>query len=191
MMRADIERVYKKSGLESLYISQKENERHSFLDAPVGSYPPRKLFDCYEYNLKKDGYYILKYAETARAVIAVASDEATIVDIFLDPHFQGKKITSDIVRNLYIDIKDNFFDIKNISLASLSSGIIPWHKMGFDFYNLSDRQSLRTALSKALGRRVDLKNITKDEFIEHNLEAVIDETFADKGNIPMYMEIIR
>ncbi len=195
MTRSDLEVVYKSSDLDPLFMSQEQNDKNSFLDAPVGAYPPRKPFDIYTHNLKKDDSYILKRGSKGRATIAIATDEANIVDMFLDTDFQGEGIVKEIITNLYIDIKDSFFSIENISLASLNSGIIAWHKMGFDFYNLADRQIVRTALSKALGRKVNIKNITKAEFEEHELESVIKAAFAAEenatGNTPMYREIVR
>lgn len=193
MTNADIENIYRLSNIDPTLISQQQSEKNSFLDAPVGEYPPRKPFECYTHNLKKDNNYILKHGENGRATLAVASDEANIVDMFLDPDFQTQGIVKNVVTNLYVDIKDNFFTIKNLSLASLSSGIIAWHKMGFDFYNLADRQIVRTALSNALERKVNIKDVTKEEFEEHNLSDVIKDALElnQRGNIPMYREIIR
>jgi hypothetical protein len=195
MTQTEIESVYTKSDLEPLFLSSEQNYKNSFLDAPSGEYPPQKPFSIYTHNLKKDGSYILKRVENGRATIAVADDEANIVDIFLDTDFQGNGIVEEIVTNLYIDIKDEFINIKNISLASLSSGIIAWHKMGFEFYNLADKKAVRTALSNALGRRVNIKDVTKDEFEEYNLSDVIQQAFKSmkpaRGNIPMYREIVR
>lgn len=193
MNKNDIEDIYNKSGLVSLFLSQQSESKNSFLDAPAGAYPPRKEFDFYTHNLKKDDKFILKHGINGRATLAIASDEANIVDIFLDPAFQNEGIVKNVVTNLYIDIKDTFLNVKNLSLSSLSSGIIAWHKMGFEFYNLADRQIVRTALSKALSRKVKIKDITKDEFEKHNLEKVLKDALKlnQSGNIPMYREIKR
>lgn len=193
MTNADIENIYRASHIDPILISQHQSEKNSFLDAPAGAYPPRKPFDFYTHNLKKGDDYILKHQENGRATLAIANDEANIVDMFLESEFQGEGIAKSIVTNLYVDIKDNFFTIKHLSLASLSSGIIAWHKMGFDFYNLADRQIVRTALSNALRRRVNIKDVTKEEFEEHNLSDVIKDALAlhQRGSIPMYREIIR
>jgi len=193
MRNTDIENIYKASNVDPTLISQYQSEKNSFLDAPAGEYPPRKPFELYTHNLKKGDDYILKHKENGRAILAIANDEANIVDMFLDTEFQGEGIVKSIVTNLYVDIKDNFFTIKNLSLASLSSGIIAWHKMGFDFYNIADKHIVKTALSNALERRVNIKDITKEEFEEHNLSDVIKDALNlnQRGNIPMYREIIR
>lgn len=202
MTKDEVEALYTSSGLSSFFISEESRNYSSFLDAPPTAFPPRKEFDFFTHNLKKDGAYILKNFEKGRATLAFSRDEAHIVDMFLHKDSQGDGTVRQIVSNLYVDLKDNYIQVKNISLSSLSSGIIPWHKMGFSFYNHLDRQIVRTAISKAIGKIVNVKDVSKDDFVKYQLPQVIESAFIatrtnkpemklSSGNIPMYMEVIR
>lgn len=180
-----IEDAYEASGLEQIFIDKKEEGLNCFIKVSNDVYPPRYEFEIYEHNLKKDNIFILKFGEKGRAVMAISADELRIIDIFLAENWQNKKILSGLIIEMKKKVAKDFKDIKYITLASIGSGVVAWHKIGFEFYTKKHEKLVRTILSKKLRRVGEIKSFTKEELESNDCYKELEFL----GNIPMYMEI--
>ena len=164
----------------------------------IGSYPPRISFVHKWHSIKQDHKSILK--QSSRALFCFNDEIMYISDLFLDKEYQSKGITKSIVLSSIYSIEKDFPSIKYITLKSLSSGILPWHKIGFDFYQIKDKIRIEELLEDYL---IDIKEIDEDVVADLlNLKTVdiknlkdnkinFDEYLQKNGIniIPMYIEV--
>ncbi len=123
----------------------------------IGSYPPRVLFEYKWHNIKQDDKLILK--QNSKALFCFNDEVMYISDMFLDKECQSKGIVKSIISSSIYNIKKNHPSIKHITLKSLSSGIVPWYKIGFSFYQIKDKIRVEEVLEDYL---IDIKNINED-----------------------------
>ena len=190
MYKELVELSYKTENLEPILISETPENLNCFIEAnSVGAYPPRFDFEIFQHNLKKNNLYVLKWGADGVAKIAVRNRELRIIDMFLDTTFQKQSILKGMLNTIKKEVIKEYTTVKYITLSSLPSGIVAWHKMGFEFYNILDKVKVRNALSEHLGYRVDLKSITKDELENRGCYDILQN--KDCSSIAMYMEIGR
>ncbi|MEZ4694413.1 MAG: hypothetical protein R2837_10615 [Aliarcobacter sp.] len=187
MSRSLIESAYSINNIEHIYLRDNSEQLNSFVDVEPGNYPPRMDFEVYTHNLKKDDVFILKFDDGGRATFAVNNKEVKIIDIFLKNDFQGQSILKNIVAALRVYISKDYPTVKFITLNSLNTGIIAWHKMNFEFYNKLDKMGIRNVLSNHLQRKVDLKDLTKDEIENNNCYEVLARN--NYTSIPMFLKV--
>lgn len=186
MYRSLIENVYNSSDIEHRLISENTEYLSSFVKVPPNTYPPRMDFEVFTHNLKKGDTYILKFGNAGRAVFAINDKEIKIVDIFLQEQFQGQSILKGIINAIKYFIKD-YPTIEFITLNSLATGIIAWHKIGFEFYNNLDRISIIQLLSVHLGYRVKLEELAKSCVESNNCyEVLVNNNLT---SIPMVLKV--
>lgn len=161
MYKNFIEETYNINNIEFNLLDSSEENMPSFIKVEPGEYPPRYEFEKYSHNLKKENIYILKFEGEGRATFAINKKEVKIIDMFLKDDFQGKSILKNILTTIRAFIMQDHPLVEFITLNSLPSGIIAWHKMGFEFYNKLDRISIKSILSSHLQEKVDLLNLSK------------------------------
>ena len=164
----------------------------------IGGYPLRIFFEHIWHNIGQNGVSILK--NNTKALFCFHDEIIYISDIFLDSSYQNKGIVKSIILSIKSIIKTEHKRVKYISLKSLSSGIVAWYKMGFEFYQLKDKMKVQELLEDYL---IDVKRINEsdiDSFL--NLKTIdikylkdnsIDfDQYLNSNNIdliPMLMEI--
>jgi len=182
-----IENVYNFNDIDYNLLTNTNEELNSFVKVLPGVYPPRMNFNMLTHNLKKDNIYILKFVDKGRATFAINNKEVKIIDIFIDADYQGQSIVKDIVKFIKLEIMREYPTIEFITLNSLNTGIIAWHKIGFEFYNRLDKMGIKKIISEHLKEKIDLKDLTKD-IVESNdcYQLLEDNNFS---GIPMYLRI--
>jgi len=123
----------------------------------IGNYPPRIIFDHKWHTVQKNKEPILK--ENSKALFCFNDEIIHISDIFLDKNFQSKRIVKSIISSIIYNIKKEYPTIKHITLKYLSSGILPWYKIGFDFYQIKDKIKVEELLEDYL---IDIKDMSEN-----------------------------
>jgi len=193
--------IYSKSNNNlSIDILKSDNyELNCFIKSEkIGSYPPRISFAHKWHNIKQDNKLILK--ENSKALICFNDNIMHISDIFLDKGYQSKGIVKSIIASSLYNIKKSYPSIQHITLKSLSSGILPWYKIGFSFYQIKDKIRVEEILEDYL---IDIKNIDEDiaeglvelktiaiKYLQDN-KINFDEYLQKNGidMIPMYIKV--
>lgn len=182
-----VEQSYSDSGIGYIYRAESEQELNCFVKSPPLAYPPKFSFEVYEHTLKKDDEFILKFGDGGRAVVAVRDDEFRIIDMFLSSEYQNKGILKAFIREIKVKIFSEYPTIRYVTLSAISSGIIAWHKIGFEFYVIAHKNRVRAILSKAVGRIDEVANFSKEEIEESSGYEALEVL----SGVPMYMEVKR
>ncbi len=124
----------------------------------VGSYPPRISFVHKWHNIQQDNKDILK--QNSKALFCFNDEVMYISDIFLDKKYQSIGIVKSIITSSIYNLKKDYPSIQHITLKSLASGILPWYKIGFCFYQIKDKIRVEEILEDYL---IDIKNIDEDD----------------------------
>ena len=164
------DKVYKKTNIEYESVDTKCEELNCFIKVPPNTYPPKIDFEIYYYKgVKQKNIYILKFDKEGKICFSINNKILRITDIFIKPQMQNKGIMSKILSHLVYFIKNEYPTINYITLKSLASGIIAWYKLGFEFYNKTDKIIIKNILSLMINIKIkDLKEISKHKLKQIN-----------------------
>jgi len=147
----------------------------------IGSYPPKMQFLHKWHSIEQDNVSILK--QNSKALFCFNDEIMYISDIFLDKKYQEKGIVKSIISSSIYNIKKDYPLIKHITLKSLASGILPWYKIGFDFYQIKDKLRVEEILEDYL---IDIKGINEDDVEQLLNLKTIDINYLKDTKIDFY-----
>ena len=183
------EQTFKKCNINYHSVEAVIEKLHCFLKIKpdIKEHPERLEFITYKFKgIQKNKKYILKFKSNS-LVFSINNEILKIVDVFIDKNFQQKGIIKELLNYLKYFIQKEYPSIEFISLKSLPSGVIAWHKIGFEFFYKKHRLQVKTILTKILKKKIDLKTISKKEIEEINFYDILEKEII--GYIPMYLRI--
>lgn len=166
-----------------------EEELNCFLKTQpdTNEYPERLLFETHKFkDVKKEKHYILKHTGDF-LVFSINNKIVRISHISIKNSYQQKGIAKELIHNLKYFIEKEYPTIESFTLYSLATGVIAWHKIGFEFFNTKDKLLVKTILSKLLGKNVNLKKISKEEIESTQFYDILEE--KNHSYIPMVLKV--
>ena len=182
------DKTFEKCDITYEKYEKMEDKLHCFLKTQpdTDEYLEKLLFKIHKFkDVKKENQYILKHTGDF-LVFSINNKIVRISHISIKNSYQQKGIAKELIHNLKYFIEKEYPTIESFTLYSLATGVIAWHKIGFEFFNTKDKLLVKTILSKLLGKNVNLKKISKEEIEETNFYDIVKEKI---DHIPMVLKV--